>query len=463
MRIAPEVKQRQSELSGVAARFLDFVEEHPACLAAETFRPLHQRPELRKYRAQPWPVFVSRRLTASMAQASIAVTRLVKSLWERVLEKDVTSLMEFYGLEDELTAALMVSEPNGIAGAVARCDLIYGADGPKVLEVNCGSYVGGWQCCVLARHLRQIPALSRFGELAGVELEPTDSAGNLFSHLAADTAAALELAEGPLNLCILVPPEGSHGINAHPLDEYRPRYAAALSRCGAGRGGQVIAGSTAELSFSGSLAYRDGVQVHAALEQNLELTSPALVRSFKARRLNLFTGPASRILNDKRNLALLSELLDSGLFTPAERDEIERYVPWSRGLGERETVYAGQQIELAEFVRDNQHVLVLKEALAWGGDKVHVGRACDRSEWRRLVASCLAEGTWIVQEFVDASPWCFQHDAAGCCPHSLVWGIYVYGQNYGGCLPRLAPSSHGEVVNITQGAQVGFAIEVDEP
>jgi hypothetical protein len=462
MRFSREEKQRQALLSATARRFLEFVEVNPSCLETATFAPIINRQEMRKYATQPWPAFVDRRLFERVGRACVELTRLVKSIPRRLFDNDVAALVEFYNLESDLLAAIIVSEPSGIPTAMSRADFIHGPTGPKCVELNLGSIVGGWQFHVLSKYLRRIPELVRFADQNRLELTPRDTVEGLFRHIVECTLPLPGCRDDALNLAILMPREGRHAFNAHPIEVYNETYARVLHRIADGLPGRVIGCTTADLHYDKSLTFVGDLRAHAILEQNLEFTSSDTLRSFKAGRLNLFTGPAGRILTDKRNLATLSEFADSGLFDEGEARIIHEFVPWTRRVIADRTCHERREVWLPELLLDRRQDLVLKRALSAKGDGVFIGRATEPGRWAELVDEALTSEQWVVQQFLETTPWLFHHEALGYAPHHVVWGHYALGDYYSGSFVRMQPSVSGDLVNVALGARVGFAIEVDE-
>ena len=107
--------------------------------------------------------------------------------------------------------------------------------------------------------------------------------------------------------------------------------------------------------------------------------------------------------------------------------------------------------------------LVLKKASSVSGKWVVVGRYRDDGEWREVVKRALWEEDWVVQEYVEPSPYCFQSGQAGAASHEMVWGLFVFGSHFGGAYLRLTPAGRTlGVVNGGQGAEVDAVLEIVE-
>jgi hypothetical protein len=202
--------------------------------------------------------------------------------------------------------------------------------------------------------------------------------------------------------------------------------------------------------------------VHALLEfhdGDGEIKIP--FRYFKMERLNLVSGPIGALLSDKRMVALVSAGAESDEFTGAERELIRRHIPWTRRVEPARTRYRGGAIRLPDDLVARREEFVLKKACSIGGRFVHVGKFRTDAEWSDVIARALHDRDWVVQEYLETVPYCFQSGAAGAGRHDMVWGLFVFGDHYGGAFLRMQPSGSGSgLVNTHQGAEVGVLLDL---
>ena len=74
--------------------------------------------------------------------------------------------------------------------------------------------------------------------------------------------------------------------------------------------------------------------------------------------------------------------------------------------------------------------------------------------------AALANGRWVVQEFVPSETFLFQAREGGA-PHEIVWGAFVFGDRFGSCMTRCAPAGAG-IINIARGARRIVLLEVED-
>lgn len=463
----------QRRLSTTAERFLEFVEAHPRLLERRSFAPVHARmrrvvPNLlgtsgEAYGMQPWPVLFSAARWREIERVTAGLDRLVRSLPRRLFGDDPRALADAFDLGSPERAELILAEPSGFAESICRGDFADTADGLRCLEWNAGS-VGSWQCPALSPPLLAAEEYAPFFASIGGEPTWVDTPRLLFRHTVRSCLARPGLVGDELNVLVLAGPPPYHPAT-HAREAYDRTFRDVLAELAPGVRGEVrVVAAEAVESWYG--APRIGpLRFRAVIEQNEMLNPPDLYRAFKAGELMLLTGPASFVLGDKRNLALLSEHADSPRFSAEERELVRAYVPWTRVL--RPGTATGpppepREVDLLRHVRGGRAELVLKKGLSVGGMAVVIGSAVAETAWQAAVDAALAEGGWIVQQAVDPLPYAFQAGEAGWAPHRAIWGIFAFGGEAAGLFVRLSRRDRSPIVNVSQGAEYGLAFVAGE-
>lgn len=480
MSVPPEATPVQERWSEVNREFREFVERNPEYLRRDAFAAVCEDPALRKLRLQPWPLFVGSARLREVEELTLGMDRLVKSVFGRFLDDDPERIAEYYRSGDagpgtdepaplalpmsEEMVMLLMEEPSGIAGAPSRGDYVETDRGLVCIELNCGGGLGGLpNDAVAERHLAG-PAVSRFLAERGLSARGPDTMAALFRHALDDTARMGAWKGGEFNAAILVRPheEDQVALTDPVLCDRELRRV--LEERGV-PGGKVFLCGPGDLVEVGGVLTVEGRPVHVVVEQHDGSADLRTVfRYFKRGRVNLFSGPITSLLGDKRNLALVSENAASAEFSAAERDLIARHVPWTRRVLPGRTQFRGRAVRLPDDLPGLRAETVLKKANSLGGRHVHVGRFCTDEEWRGLVARALREEDWVVQEYLDPLPYTFQHGEAGTARFDTIWGLFAFGEQFGGAFLRVQARAdeHAGVVNTAQGAEVGMLLEVPD-
>ena len=446
-------------LSPVNVEFRELARRDPACLSSALFRDDSYK-SLMPFGRQLWPLFVSHAVRAELAAAILAVNQLLRGVPERVFDNDAGRIAACFGV-DRTFVQIALGRPNGIAEALARGDFVLGAEGFQCVELNVASNLGGWETRMLAELVLEVPPVRRFLEGLGRRVTFSDTFRLLVRYIARDVLQAGLARGGEINVALAFP-------DGHAMDQeaqfhaYLTREYAEALRGISLTGGLRLCTPAAFTVRQGAL-WHGGSRVHAVIDYGSEAFDLSIFRCFKSGALRLYNAPGAGLLGDKRSLALLSEHAESEAFTAEERQQIERYVPWTRRMVPGTVRYAGERQDLARLVLVQQEEMVLKRALSYGGEHVMLGCAAAPAEWESAVRRAFDSGDWIVQRRVVSQPLLFQDGEYGCSLHDTVWGPFVFGSTYAGSILRVRPQAEGGVVNLTQGATEALLFEVADP
>jgi hypothetical protein len=460
LRLTPEERARHAALSPVQVAWLDFVAAHPEALERSAFAELDAAVELEPEKVQPWPVFLDRDARSPIVRAGCETLRLIRTVPQRIFDNDPERLAEFYGLDEPVArgAAALLAIPAAVDQVIARGDFLLGPRGFACCELNVTGNLGGWQVGLWKERFlaqRLVAAFLAAERLRALPLSPVDA---MLEH-AVEVALRRGLADaGELNLAVLtygpVPPE--------IRELFERRYREILARRAPALAGALLVCTEREMTWAGGRAPYQGRPVQLFIDQLVELVDGPVFRAQAAGRGFAFNGLMSPILSDKRNLALLSEQADGGdLYDAEERAAIARHIPWTRLLVDGFTDRGGERVYLPDLVRAERERLVIKPPDELGGKNVCLGVQLTQAEWEARVDAALAQGRWVVQELIPSEPYLFQGRGGGAAPHDLVWGAFLFGDRFGSCLLRGAPSGAG-VVNVGRGASRIVLLEVED-
>jgi hypothetical protein len=460
LRLAPGARAVHRHLSAVHERFLDFVERHPECLARSTFATIDDPAPLTPFPMQSWPTFVSRQTLARMGAVAVNLCRLVKSIPERVFGRDPGRIAGFYGMEREFAEVLVtvLDQVGSLEPLVARGDFIGIGDGAQCLEYNFSSDLTGWATKNWVDRYLRVAVIREFLAEERVETSYKDPMHLFFEHAVADIERRLDPLPPEVNVFIALHPgeQVRDGLIAYANEEYR----SFLQRTGRPFTGEVLFLPLAELRSAAGAVEAGGKVVHVLVDRFSGRLAPAVFAHWLDGSVLLYNGPFTKLLGDKRNLALLSEQAEAGGLSHGEARLVAKHVPWTRVVADKFTSRNGKRHYVPDVLLEHREELVLKAASSYGGLDVVIGRWTAPGEWERRVDEALEEGFWIAQDWVEPPSYLYRCGNRGCALHHVVWGLFVYGPTYaGGCL-RMTPTAHQKVVNSTQGAEEGIFFEV---
>jgi hypothetical protein len=130
---------------------------------------------------------------------------------------------------------------------------------------------------------------------------------------------------------------------------------------------------------------------------------PALLNAYRAGAICMVNSFRSKLIHKKALFAVLTDQKRAQLFSSVEREAIQSHVPWTRLVRDEKTDYKGSEVDLLEFVRNNNNRLVLKPNDDYGGHGITIGWNANESEWSDALSEAVKDGDYLVQERVPTA------------------------------------------------------------
>jgi hypothetical protein len=336
----------------------------------------------------------------------------------------------------------------GHAVDICRADVVVGSDGPKFVEFNVSGGVGAmleyeiesrvWQGVCHDAGQPGIVAPSLYNLIARLIEKTCRSLGRdpsvLLIGTLADPGKTTRYFETQVALL------KGHGVSARFQDlETLP---------------DVIASSSGFADVVGL------IQLSEREANNCGWNLSALSAATNA---GLFALPSqtARLVDSKKVLALLSE----GLAWMSADDIaiVDRYVPWSRIVGERRVRWNGAERDLVPLLIEEQGAFVLKGAAGYSSQEVYFGLTTPEQEWIDLVQEAAESEYYIAQELVTAvrHPMQVLVDQEGTIESVLAntrISPFCVGGVATGCSMRFDPSGRVGPVTRPYGAYPGVLV-----
>lgn len=464
MNISSELRTAHEKLSRVSARFLDFAAVNPKVLKKKN---LNFSVPGYSYltEVQSWPTFINAHTRKVFETASVEIIKLIGSLLQRIFNMDPVKMAPFYNIPaDKVKYSLMGVDSDYLRYIIGRGDFVLTQEGPKCVEYNIATNLGGWQLDILRQMYLMNPFIVRFIRDYQVRLTPGQTLCDAIMEHMISAGKNLVADSGNMINTAMVSINAGPSTQRSALDnQLQIVYKNIMKQKLPQWRGEVFICNCNELEVKEEGLFLHGKRITVILNTASLLFPEAIMDLFARKRLTIIDSPSCEILTNKLNLALLSMYRDSSFFSPAEREMIHRYVPWSRKLEGAHTDYQDQTVDLPVFTRDNQEKLVLKPANELGGKGVMVGRFVPRNDWEVAVDNALAQGNWMVQEYHEPVQLLYRCGEEGYGEHTNVAGLFVFGHRYIGGFMRVHPLKDCTgVVSCHLGATISSLIEVEE-
>ncbi|HLP44909.1 MAG TPA: hypothetical protein VK469_03135 [Candidatus Kapabacteria bacterium] len=460
MEIPESVKTSAAGLSSINLDFLEFVQKNPVCLNRANFKLLELKDEL--FVLQPWPTFVNQANRNHFEAVSLKMWSLIKSIPRRVFNNNPEKMSLYY----EVPLSTIQYQMSGvhdehIDNLTGRIDFILSPTGLKCMECNFSASLGGWQIPIWENLYLNTPLIARFLKEYSIKTYNDNLISRFFAPIISAAPGEILQQEGRWNTAIAW--SGFEDGKSPVQNYFNTLYKNLLKQRGSNLQGHVYMCDYSHLEIAGQCLFFKGEKIHQLIELYNGTVPDDIMTVFKAGNMRLINGPISRIMADKLNLALLSDHETVNVFSPEENKFIDRYVPWSRKIMPGKTSFAGETIDLVDFIRSHKEKMVVKPGGGYGGKGVCVGIKASQKEWEESIETALQEKNWVVQEYVSSIPGFYQAGDKGCDIHDMSWGFFMFGPRYTGLWIRVMPreGSRG-VINCHQGASVSVVFNVNE-
>ena len=456
-----EIVQNHAAVSVTARAFLDYAVVKGHCLGPAVLLDDSLPPLLRNYRypLHSWPWFLGEEMRKVLEECACTVPGLVHRAIEVEFGDDYKRLATYYRMPD-LIAQLYVDMRLDIAQLMHRTDAILTQNGLKIMEINVGANIGGWQIQWMDALYRKHPSLRPFFEQ--VRCESKDIPLGYMTQIVENAKAVCGHDSATIHAFALVPAEfleipGSQNTINNVFQE-------AAEKCGCS-GVMHFASSYDALKFTPAGVYLDGQRITAIVPcfpgDNGPEQPAMLFRAYVAGQVAWLDNPFIATIRDKRSLALLHKHKQAPVFSEHERRLIDYFIPWGTEASPKQVQYKGRQVDLETLLLQERRQFVIKVGYGAQGNDVYVGKFKADDEWSKVVRRAMSEPGWLVQEFCSSLPFYGQSGDWGYELHDVVWGIFGFGGKYGGCWLRLMKRGGSDgVINSAKGAQETIVYEV---
>lgn len=213
---------------------------------------------------------------------------------------------------------------------------------------------------------------------------------------------------------------------------------------------EYINGTLVADGFEINLVYKRVLISELVERGDLGLEHP-VIRAVRERAACMVNPFACKILHKKASLAVLTDERNENLYASHELRAIANFIPWTRVLEERKTIYNGETIDLIPFLAQNKDEFVVKPNDEYGGKGVVLGWTVSQSEWESILRDRLHEPT-IAQKKVTLPEEPFPSFVDGnveVYDRMLDTDPYIwYGGYMSGALCRLSTAA---LLNVTAG------------
>lgn len=410
-----------------------------------------------------WPALIDRRMTAAFDAFIQIFPRLMSKAINAYFGNDTNKFADYMNLPG-FVLELINGAPLDTRQLLVRYDAVFSANAFKIVEVNVGSNIGGWQLDWLEPNCRAILQSAVDADLWSLHYR--SATRSMLTALSKVIARTFPAARGTLLFFIGPLSEEEERMNVRARTGLQAMYREIA---------QPLLPDAKLLFFSdiGALEFpADGTVVfHGERIECLMLNLPEgvgvprsvalrLLASCLAGKVIYPDSPLHAVFGNKLGLALLHEPELAALFTAEEQQLVDAHVPWAARAAPRRVRWRERDYALQQLLREHKDCFVLKKAQSMQGRDVFIGRFTDAAVWDAGVAAALDEQGWLVQEYCAPDQVLAYDHELGFCAFEFVWGLFHFDDAYGGAFVRGVPmrvgpddASRSGVINSARGAR----------
>ncbi|XSG74385.1 hypothetical protein ACP8Y2_19620 [Herpetosiphon llansteffanensis] len=177
-----------------------------------------------------------------------------------------------------------------------------------------------------------------------------------------------------------------------------------------------------------------------------------LTQAYRDGAICLANNFRAKLLHKKMIFGLLSDpaITSAAGISQATQQQLAQHIPWTRRVAAGRTDYAGSEVELLEFIKQNRDRLLLKPNDDYGGHGITIGWETEGAAWDLAVEHALSE-PFVVQERVVIAYEDYPAMVDGQLQISqrlVDTDPFLFGTEVQGCLTRLSTVT---LLNVTAG------------
>ncbi|WP_199609510.1 hypothetical protein [Flocculibacter collagenilyticus] len=405
-----------------------------------------------------WPVVINTQMVNQFKDFNQRLPTLIVKALNSYFEGDANAFSAYLN-EDPACYAQVCNNQFNLNELLMRHDLCFSDNQLKLLEVNAGSDLGGWELDLL--HAGPLFAASKIPSQSWSKLTHRNVLHTLMSRLCINLdKLSKKIKTG--NILFI-----TDKTNQATLPQLQLFIQSIFQQCKEYKQGKVFLSchpDELELSSNNQIHYQNH-QMDAVLLLDFNFSNTTMNKlkvSYQAGNLLFPDSDTHRLFGNKVLMALMHEKKTLSKFTEEEQAWVKRHIPWTAKLESEHVNYEGKDYALSDLLVEQKARLVLKKSNSMQGKDVVIGKDVTIAHWQQTIERVSKEAGWIVQEFC-APDLIFATDPEGQLDTYVpVWGIFGFGESYGGGFTRAQRLSSGNgVVNAAKGAILHATLEVN--
>ncbi|MDE1207110.1 hypothetical protein [Tenacibaculum larymnensis] len=411
-----------------------------------------------EYPVCSWPVLIESDVVQSLEEMCLKIPKLLSQVPELYFKNDVSKIAEFYYDKNYMLAEFGLMCYQKKLSTSSRLDLTRTSDGFKILEVNMGPSLGGFQVQSFEKVIRSLH--NNLLQDSSNKYHCRNIQTSYFKFLVGEILKHVSEIDKKNEINIFVGMDSvGEDLTFNTMNFFNNLWEGEINSIGLK--GKAITGNLTDLQYvKGNIFYKNN-RIHALTLLNSDLhLKPEVFRAYVLNSLYITSPIDIQMVEDKRNLAILRSLAEEKEFTDDENKLILDSIPYTEIVENKNVFYKGKEVNLLQLLKKNKNNFVVKDATGSQGKNVFVGKFMTIKEWDEAINYAVKNTKYIVQEFCDSIDFIAPNFQNEWSKHKLVWGAFGFGDIYGGVWVRMSEvKTDVGVINSAKGAVEAIVLE----
>ena len=411
-----------------------------------------------EYPVCSWPVLIEPDDVQSLEEMCLKIPKLLSRVPELYFKNDVSRIAQFYYDNNYMLAEFGMMCYQKKLATSSRLDLTRTSEGFKILEVNMGPSLGGFQVQSFEKVIRSLH--NNLLQDNSNTYHCRNIQTSYFKFLVGEIVKQVSEIDKDSEVNIFVGMDMvGEDLTINTMNFFNNLWEGELNSIGLK--GKAMTGNLNDLEYvKGNILYKKN-RIHAVTLLNSDLyLKPEVFRAYVLNNLYITSPIDIQMIEDKRNLAILRNLAEEEKFKDDENKLILDSIPYTEIVEDKNVFYKGKEVNLPQLLKNQKNNFVVKDATGSQGKNVFVGKFMSAKEWEEAISYAVKNTKYIVQEFCDSIDFIAPNFQNEWSKHKLIWGAFGFGDIYGGVWVRMSEvKTDVGVINSAKGAVEAIVLE----
>lgn len=412
------------------------------------------------YGVSPWPMIIN----DDHVRVCNDIIRTIPVIFDKVIRSlmatDQAWLCDYIN-ESFVTTNHYLQRELCYQDILCRYDASISQEQFKLLELNIGSSLGGWQNDYVYLEIQQL--LQDVPNVNQWHIKHRPITENLFKGIYQSILRIKgRAAQGRVLMYLPYQEEKVEGLRHFLRDiaqQQTPSHFTQSTLTFFTEMRSLTFNAAGDVMYQGEVY--DALLLPSVDGEDFNIKQHAIIQSHAFKQRFYFPDCDSYTLQSNKLLfALVHEPKVRALLNATELQAIDDYIPWSQKAAVSQLEYQGKHYATADFIREFQSQLVFKKAHSMQGKDVVMGANASSEDWLATYDSICHDNDWLIQQCCEPDEFMTAEPEIGYGTYKMIWGFFSFNGKYAGNIGRGIRTEYDSLVlNSALGALLYVVLE----